>query len=259
MVMPNDTGVASNGFMVHEQAAVKAMSRKATTAMLQDIGVVGMMPVFPRPEDQSFIYTHALDRDSLETKLAALHRLDLQLITMVDDASERLAKQDITVESEVVIWGFSASGMFANRFTALHPQRVLAAVVGSPGGWPVAPVESWNDRSLPYPVGVADMDELVDEPFDAEDFAATPQFFYLGQEDITDTVLSEESYNDTARSIIMELFGPSPVERWGIAEEIYASAGVNATFRLYPGAGHMTTPEMYADITAFVQDVLQAE
>ena len=50
-------------------------------------------------------------------------RIDRQLIAMIDDASAKLAAMDRPVQSRVLMAGFSASGMFTNRFGMLHPDR----------------------------------------------------------------------------------------------------------------------------------------
>ncbi|HML49272.1 MAG TPA: hypothetical protein PKE04_21240, partial [Clostridia bacterium] len=51
----------------------------------------------------------------------------------------------------------------ANRFALLHPDRVRAAAIGSPGGWPVAPVAQAEGNDLPYPIGIADVAQLTGE------------------------------------------------------------------------------------------------
>src|SRR5262249_52758998 len=68
------------------------------------------------------------------------------LIAMIDHARSILGSR---ICPRVLMSGFSASGSFAGRFTMLHPERVLAAAIGSPGGWPLAPSDEWT-----YPVGV---------------------------------------------------------------------------------------------------------
>lgn len=80
--------------------------------------------VFPRPEKTGHIYTHALDRDCLITEMEDIKRLDLQLISMIDDAIGRLKQKEIILEDKVVMAGFSASGMFVNRFSILHPDSM---------------------------------------------------------------------------------------------------------------------------------------
>ena len=92
---------------------------------------------------------------------AFLARLDLQLLAMVDDARASLGAEDVQTDERFLLQGYSASGMFANRFTALHPDRVMAVASGSPGGWPIAPAAEHQGERLPYPAGVADV-EAVD-------------------------------------------------------------------------------------------------
>src|SRR5262249_49789076 len=121
------------------------------------LGTPMLIPIFSRPSSEPTIYTHALDRDTLITARPDLQRLDLQLIAMIDDARNRLGG----IDGRVLIVGFSASGMFADRFTALHPDRVRGAAIGSPGGWPIAPMSTYAGHTLRYPVGVGDLETLV--------------------------------------------------------------------------------------------------
>src|SRR4030095_7351619 len=153
-VEPNNTGRPDDDLAVHARAAWKRAFRLRHVA--EELGTPVLVPVFPRPARRGDVYTHALDRDVLTTDEPALARLDLQLLAMIDDASARLVAQGHRVSPRVLITGYSANGMFANRFALLHPERVLAAAVGSPGGWPLAPVDTWQGRSLRYPVGIAD-------------------------------------------------------------------------------------------------------
>ena len=106
------------------------------------------MTVFPRPKKDWRIYTHALDRDSLLTERKEYRRFDQQLIRMIDDARTRLRSDGYRFDKRVLMFGFSASGMFTNRFTFLHPERIKAAAIGSPGGWAMAPIDSWKDTAL---------------------------------------------------------------------------------------------------------------
>ena len=68
------------------------------------------------------------------------------------------------VQPRVLMAGFSAPGVFTNRFAVLHPERVFAAAVGGPDGWPIAPVRADQGEMLPYPVGIADIEELSGSP-----------------------------------------------------------------------------------------------
>lgn len=159
------------------------------------------------------------------------------------------------MSDQILLFGFSASGMFANRFALLHPDRVRAAAIGSPGGWPVAPVAQAEGTDLPYPLGIADVAQLTGDPVDVQAFARIPQLLFLGDEDDNDA--SETCYFEDMRELMANDFGRTPVERWAKAEALYAQCGANATFTLYPGVGHEFTNEMREDALEFLSTYAQ--
>ena len=260
-VETNNTGFCSDDLSVHDEEARKFMGERMRSDLwthnpfghlrIGSLNCPILMPIFPRPDAYLTIYTHALDRDALTTNLEGLVRLDLQLLAMVEDARKRLADQGLYTDEKFFIWGFSASGMFANRMCVLHPERIKAAAIGSPGGWPIAPVASWKGQVLRYPVGVADLQELVGAPFDLATFKTVPLFLFLGDQDTNDSVPCEDSYEPEDCDLVFSLFGETPVQRWPKAEQIYKSVGCNCTFRLYPGVGHTTPSQIGEDIIQF--------
>jgi dienelactone hydrolase len=179
-------------------------------------------------------------------------RVDLQLEAMIDDARGQLGGR---LGPRVLMAGFSAAGSFVNRFAVLHPRRVLAAAIGSPGGWPIAPAA---DAALTYPVGVADLAALVGAPADLAALREVPLLFYMGGDDDNDAVPHRDSFSAADEALVMRRFGPTPVARWAAAERLYAQAGLRATFRLYPGVAHMTTSAMRVDIEAHLRAALTA-
>src|SRR5688572_13141601 len=125
LVIPNNTGKISDDFSVHEADAMRRMAQ--VPGMVAGLKVAVLMPVFPRPESDWKIYTHGLDRDALLTHKPEYRRFDLQLLAMIDDARARLGHEyQLKFERRVLLHGFSAQAMFANRFTFLHPDRVKA-------------------------------------------------------------------------------------------------------------------------------------
>lgn len=236
LVMPNNTMTTSEGTRRDDRMArISAVMGKTVYG---DLDTIILVPVFPRPEEHCLIYTHALDRDTLTTDIEGLERPDLQLLAMIDDLRGKYAQEGWDIDSRVLMDGFSASGMFVNRFTLMHPDRVLAASVGSPGGWPIAPVGTWEGETLRYPIGINDLEALTGESVDMETYKKIPQVFYLGEQDYNDSVPYGDSYEDEARELINRLFGDTPVERWPVAEQIYGATGINARFIMYEGAGH---------------------
>jgi len=243
LVITNNTGYTSDDFSIHDQAAQLLVDWKKSLAKF--LGCPLLVPVFPRPYNyQEAGYTHALDEVSLAATPVIYSRLDLQLIAMIDDAINRLNEREIDIEETILMWGFSASGMFANRFTAIHPERVKAAAIGAPGGWPTAPVAEYKGVELDYPIGIADLFQLVGYSLDVESFKNTPLYFYLGDQDTNDAL----PYNVTLNTYI----GTTPVSRWPIAEEIYNSVDCNCEFVLYSGVGHEITDQMAEDVNNFL-------
>jgi dienelactone hydrolase len=131
LVLPNNTGKLDDELKVHEDYITQRDGQYADVA--SKVGVIVLVPVFPRPKTDWKIYTHALDRDSLITGKKEYKRFGLQLLAMIDHARRSLGREKIRTDKRVMIRGFSASGMFSNRFAFLYPERVKAAAVGSPG------------------------------------------------------------------------------------------------------------------------------
>jgi pimeloyl-ACP methyl ester carboxylesterase len=236
LVQPNNSGINSDDPNVHRRDAWFTGFERRSIA--DELGVILLIPAFIRPAEDWQIYTHALDRDTLTTDRADLKRIDLQLIAMIDFARAELARQGFETDEKVLIQGFSASAMFANRFTILHPERVKAATIGSPGGWPLAPAIQYNGEQLPYPAGVADLDVLTGSPFDFETYNTVPQLIYMGSLDDNDSLDFSDGWEESDSQLIDTLFGTDPLSRWEDAQALYRSAGANTQFLLIDGVGH---------------------
>ena len=249
LVIPNNSGKLSDDFAVHEEDVKRKMKQNAPVA--DRMGVALLMPVFPRPQTDWRVYTHALDRDSMLTAKKEYARFDLQLLAMIDDARARFARGKVNFDDRVLMLGFSASGMFANRFTFLHPKRVKAAAVGSPGGWAIAPAASFKEKTLRYPIGAGDFKTVSGKKLDLKRLREVPLFMFLGGEDDNDSVVFRDSYEKEDEELIFALFGKTPVERWGMSKTLYGESRLNAEFRLYPNVKHTVTKEMMEDILAF--------
>ena len=253
LVQPNNSGRTSDDVGTHRRDAwLTGFERKR---IADQLGVALLVPAFPRPASDWRVYTHALDRDVLTTRDPVLARLDLQLVAMIDDARARLQRDGTPTDARVLLQGYSASAMFANRFTALHPGRVRAVSIGSPGGWPIAPVANVGADALPYPAGIADLSALTGKPFDAAAFARVPQYLYLGDADDNDSLDFGDGWDKSMAAEVDRLFGDTPLARWARAEALYARAGASARFELVPGIGH-DRKALQDRATAFFEEVL---
>jgi dienelactone hydrolase len=249
LVIPNNAGKSSDDLNVHEEDVKR--KTKQNVQIADRLGVALLTPVFPRPQTDWKIYTHALDRDAMTTGKKEFARFDLQLIAMIDDARAQLAGEKLKFDKRVLMLGWSASAMFVNRFTFLHPKRVKAATVGSPGGWAIAPVASFKEKTLRYPIGIGDLKTISGEKFDLENLRKVPLFIFLGGEDDNDSVIFRDSYEKEDEELIFALFGKTPVSRWDISKKLYQDNKLNADFRLYPNVKHALTKEIFDDIFAF--------
>lgn len=249
LVAPNNTGKLSDDLGVHEANVKQKMTQMGMAFGKMNVPV--LMPVFPRPATDWKIYTHALDRDSMLTDKAEYRRFDLQLAAMIRHARAKLAKENIKIDERVLMYGFSASGMFVNRFAFLHPEMVKAAAIGSPGGWAIAPTEKFGGKPLRYPIGTNDFKTVAGKKLDSKKLQKVAFFVFLGDKDDNDSLMFGDGYEEEDKTTVFELFGKTPVERWEISKKLYAENGLTAEFKLYPGVAHKVTPEMIGDIQAF--------
>jgi hypothetical protein len=67
----------------------------------------------------------------------------------------------------------------------------------------------------------------------------------------------DDGYEDQDEALVFELFGPTLVDRWDIAETIYRSVDAQTEFRLYPGVGHR--PADFAETVEFFSKTMQAD
>lgn len=271
-VVPNNTGFESeDGELLRASAICELHFGESIgpLAVADSLGEPLLIPLLPRPEQ---LYLQALTRASLREDLAErFYRVDKQLIAMIDDARAKLLREmHRPIQDRVLMAGFSASGVFTNRFALLHPERLLAAAIGGPGGWPIAPVSADQGRQLPYPVGIEDLGtkELGGKPMDLAALQRVRFLFLLGDADTNDAVPCRDSFSDSDARLINNLFGTvslkcgegteTLVKRWWHARRLYDAAGLNARFRLYPNVGHEMgmTPIMWNDVVDMFKEEL---
>jgi len=255
LVVPNNTGKADDDIKTHEDAALLSFDHARPIASKLNLPV--LIPVFPRPMSNWQIYTHALDRDVMTTGILELKRLDLQLLAMIEDAKGRMAGGGFKVADRILMMGFSASGMFVNRFALLHPEAVRAAAIGSPGGLPMVPVATLAGQPLRYPIGTADLAGISGARPDLEELRKLKLYFFLGADDDNDSVIYRDGFEKEDEDLVMKIFGGPLKDRWAVCRKVYADEKFgNVEFVLYPRAGHRVTEEMTEGILTFFRSAL---
>lgn len=241
-----------------------------------------LMPAVPRPvityryggEENTF-FTHALDRDTAtlhlmmqDPHLAALlarqfsqagftveslMHLDRQVAAMIDHAVGYLNRYGFGVEEQVFVVGFSASGTFADRFAALHPEKVKALVAGAALDNLLLPLAEHRGEKLIYPIGTADYAEIAGRPFDLVAHNRVARLIYMGEDDPNNTLPYRDSYGDEERRIITKLWGEAVLPRAEALTRLYGEAGGRGIFILDRGVGHAYSEAMYEYMKAFLE------
>jgi len=252
LVGPNNTSPEGSGLEHDDYSAYQeAFNYSFKNRIANIIEMPLLVPVFPRPYEEWWYYTHVLNRNTLQITSGSLERLDLQLIAMIEDAQLILSKQGLNVQEKVLMTGFSACGIFTNRFTALHPQLVKAAAYGGICSAPIIPAVEWADQKVRYPVGIADIEEITGIKFDYNEYIKVPQYMYMCSDDDNDGTLYDDGYERRDANLIWSLMGKDMNVRWESAQEIYKELGVNAEFKTYTGKGHFVDDETVDDVIYF--------
>ncbi|MBE0536521.1 MAG: hypothetical protein IH624_12720 [Phycisphaerae bacterium] len=254
LVEPNNTGTATDDFTVHLSKARNLAKSSYACRIAAKLQTPLLVPAFPRPGKDGHIYTHALDRDSLTLKEGPLYRLDLQLAAMFSHARKLLRHNGFEPESTMFMDGFSASAKFVNRFAFLHPELIKAVASGGVNGLPVLPVKTFNGRELPFPIGIADLEEFLGRPFDEKAYWQVAQYIYMGYLDRNDTVPSRDAWSEAEATIIKTAIAEEMMpDRWRISQQVYREQQIRAQLVTYNGVGHGITDDMEDDIARFFQ------
>jgi len=252
LVETNNTGTSSDDFDVHREKALDLVKRSYPNRMARELSVPLLVPVFPRPRTNWQAYTHALDRDTLEINEGKLKRPDLQLIAMIDHALELLRANGFKMHDKVFIHGFSASAKFSNRFAFLHPERVKASAAGGVNGIPTLPISTRNGHTLPFPIGIADIETFTGRPYEEQAHRQVPQYIYMGYMDRNDTLPSRDAWSEKEANIIREAIAEQMMpDRWQICQTIYREKLPCAQCVTYNGVAHAIKDEMQDDLVKF--------
>ena len=150
--------------------------------------------------------------------------------------------------------GFSASGTFTNRFAILHPTVVRAVATGGINSIPTFPTDRWNDVTMRYPVGIADMKQVADIEFNEAVYKRVSQYIYMGALDDNDTLPYRDAYDEVDAELVKDLIGVKMMpDRWHLSQSIYRALGIPAQFVTYNNTEHEIKDEMIDDIIAFFE------
>jgi len=249
-VWPHGGATSSEDYSHHESQAAHTLSWLVPYSEKYQVPIV--VVAIPRVER---LYVHSLHPDTFTTDEEMLRRPDLKLIDAVWNQYIPLMREaGLNVDERVLMMGFSSPGMFAHRFTMLHPDRVKAVWLGGEASAPL-PATELDGQPLNYPVGMHDIQALTGEPFDFETYRTIPHFICVGENDVNpnnDTTTYTDIFTEEQRLFIRSRFGETNPERIRFFYEYLVSVGGSAEFRLYEGIGHEITDQMMRDAFNFL-------
>jgi len=252
LVTPNNSGSSDDLLKFHDSKALHAILNNWEYGVAKDLNVPHLMPVFPRPRTDWHLYTHSLDRDTLAISDGKLKRIDLQLLAMIDDTREYLARQHgIALKEQFFLSGFSASGTFVNRFTVLHPERVRAVACGGVNSIPILPIETYRGRSLPYHIGIANLEKHTGRTFNPAAWREVAQYIYMGELDSNDTTLYDDGFTRDEAHLVWDTVGKDMAVRWQNCIDVYMENTDHAQLVTYLGIGHQPVVK---DMAAFLRE-----
>lgn len=154
-------------------------------------------------------------------------RYDEVLLAMVGEVAAKY-RQDW---SRFAMFGFSGGGHFTHRFAILHPEKLWAACIGSPGSVTLL------DPERDWWVGIRDLEPRFGIRFDREALARVPVQMLVGEADLETWEITHkpggrywmEGANDAGRT---------RPERLKSLAASFGKAGVTVKLEVVPGVSH---------------------
>lgn len=267
--------------------------------LMEKLNYPVMTPIIPRPKG---FYTSFLSSKVINNDFSELHGnvaesdeyrfkdIDMQVYYMIKEANSLLG-----LNSKAIINGYSAGAKFATGFSILHPDIICCNISGGTSGLSTLPIKKIGDVSLPYPIGVDNVN------FDEEKFRKIKHFFYMGQEDDNNPALPLcelsgekdpngnplpkrnadgsicyivdengklmphhlECYTKEEINIIHNLYGDENMERFKKNELFYKELGIDSLHKIYPGNHanffRLNREQLINDMFTVIQSAKQSE
>ena len=225
------------------------------TRLAEKYKLVIITPVIPRPETNNVYVVSIPHYVFLSDTPSFLQRPDEKLNLMIDVLLQELRDEGVMMHDKVFIDGFSAGGMFAQRYALLQPDRVQAMAAGQCGGAITLPVADYDSEKLQWPVGISDYSLLLGRDFDFESYKKIPQFIYIGDLDNNNSTLwgtGEMWRTQEQLDFLNNTFGDTdPIRIQNEVAYLNGNGFSNIRFKMYPNVPHQMTEQSINDVMSF--------
>ncbi len=205
--------------VVHDTTRNAQACRDMFAGFADRRGCLVLAPLFPAGA------TDPADVDNYKFVAAGRIRFDRILLEMIAD----VARQHPVRAGRLLLHGFSGGAQFAHRFFYLHPERLAAVSVASPGR--VTPL----DFGQPWWGGVADTARIFGRPVDPAALREVPVQIMVGGDDTG----PPEPGHPTGPA---DATGRTRYDRARFLYDSLTDGGVTCRFDVVPGAAHEHRP-----------------
>lgn len=189
------------------------------------------------------------------------YRSDLKVVSVTDTVLAELKNLGIKANEKVVLNGFSGGAVFAERFSLMWPERVMAVVGGSVAGY-ITWLDTHKDGvPLKMFMGLYDYEANMGKPFNKQAYSNIIKFFQIGS---LDNICSfykimnnsnEEINNPNSSLNIARSMGETDPIRMYNQIEFNRSQGINNYyFKIYKNVLHDDCDEITNKI---MQEILE--
>lgn len=257
LVEPVNSGACNDDFQTDLNAAQRLVSGGVPRQISDELRVPLLVPVFANPCSDAFWnrFIQTLDTETMHIDSGRFERIDLQLLSMVDDARRRLADAGLDLPETIMMNGFSASGNFVNNFAVLHPERVASVTAGAVNGMATLPRSEAMGRTVNYQIGVADLESLTGSAFDEAAWQEVPQLCYMGEDERSpndDTLPYRDVWSEEQAQLARTVYGDDmQSERMVYSDAVYHAADAPGRFEVYDDTGHSYSDRIVNDVVSF--------
>ncbi|SER26549.1 hypothetical protein [Sphingobium sp. YR768] len=206
---------------IHGTERDNAALRDLFAPLAERHGLIVIAPLFPCGIDDP------RDRENYKYIEYGDIRFDTLVLSMVDEVAERY---DIGAD-RFGLFGFSGGAHFAHRFFYLHPQRLDAVSICSPGSVTLL------DEQRDWWVGVADMEARFGRWLDLPSMRRTRVHVAVGRADDATWEITHKP-GSAAWMPGANDAGVTRVERANSLERSLREGGIDARFDILPGVRH---------------------
>ena len=221
--------------------------------------LVYVCPIIPR---NSTNYTVSLNRLSVSLKNGRYYRPDLKLNDIIDTFRVMLEKEEYKTNQKIILEGFSAGGMFAQRYSLIHPEKVKCIIVGQAGGHLVLPIVEIKNKKAKWPVGIYDFERIFNKKFNFEEYKLIKQRIYIGTLDTNNSTVktgNNDVFTDFEISLLKKVYGGDDPIRLKNETELLVSLGCDVEFKLYENTPHRPTLLTVFDNRKYIEKNLREE